>query len=442
MAKKMVYTLIAVCGIAAASAGAWWMQRSPSAKAAGSGSSAGAPEANRAAASGPPSAVGQGAAAGGGQRGGGTPAVEVTKVSTQSLRDDAQAVGTVRSRQSVMLRPEVSGRIAHIGFKDGAGVKRGQVLVRLDDTLQKAELSQAEAQLSIAQANWRRNQELVAQNFVAQRVLDESQASLQVAQAQVALAKARLERMVIRAPFDGVTGLKLVDVGAYVKDGADLVNLEDTSELLVDYRLPERYQTKVKPGQSVEMALDGLPGEKFKGRIVAVDPLLDANGRSLLVRAALPGKADGSVRPGMFARVTTVFDVFDNAMVVPEEAIVPQGGKQFVFRIDKEGEGDSAKSLSKRVEVQLGARRGPMVQVSGDIKPGDTVVLAGQQRLQKDGTAVRVVDLNRPPSGRGGPGGAGPGTGGAGGAKPAEGAGPVQRPDGAVTGGAPARAPN
>ena len=439
MAKKMVYTLIAVCGIGAASAGAWWIQRSPMAKSADA-ESAGGPGGHRPSeAAGASSGGGQGPAAGGGQRGG-TPAVEVTKVGTQSLRDDAQSVGTVRSRQSVMLRPEVSGRIAHIGFKDGAVVKRGQVLVRLDDTLQKAELSQAEAQLSIAQANLRRNQELVAQNFVAQRVLDESQASLQVAQAQVALAKARLERMVMRAPFDGVAGLKLVDVGAYVKDGADLVNIEDMSALQVDYRLPERYQTKVMPGQSVEMTLDGLPSEKLKARIVAVDPLLDANGRSLLVRAALPGKADGSVRPGMFARLTTVFDVFENAMVVPEEAIVPQGGKQFVFRIEKEGEGETAKSLSKRVEVQVGARRGAMVQISGDIQPGDTVVLAGQQRLQKDGTAVRVVDMNRP-AGRGGSGGAA-GNGSDPDKKAADAALAGPRTESAATGAATSRSPN
>ncbi len=441
MAKKMVYTVVAVCGIGAASAAAWWMQRP--APAAASGASAQAPGA-AAPTAGAPAGPGGGPGAGA-PRGGGTPAVEVATVGTQSLRDDAQSVGTVRSRQSVVLRPEVSGRVAHIGFKDGSAVKRGQVLVRLDDTLQKAELSQAEAQLSIARTNLRRNQELVAQNFVAQRVLDESQASLQVAQAQVALARARLERMVIRAPFDGVTGLRQVDLGAYVRDGADLVNLEDSSELLVDYRLSERYQTKVQLGQSVELTLDGLPGEKFTARIVAVDPLLDANGRSLLVRAALPGKADGSVRPGMFARVTTVFAVFDNAMVVPEEALVPQGGKQFVFRIDREGEGDSAKALSKRVEVQIGARRGPMVQIAGDIRPGDTVVLAGQQRLQKDGTAVRVVDLNRPPSGRGGPGGGTP-TGGPAGASGAD----TKRSDGAAAPrseggpppGAPARAPN
>jgi membrane fusion protein (multidrug efflux system) len=294
----------------------------------------------------------------------------------------------------------------------------------LDDTLQRAELSQAQAQLSIAQANLKRNQELVAENFVAQRVLDESRATLQVAEAQVALARARLDRMIVRAPFDGVAGLRLVDLGAYVKDGADLVNIEDTSQLMVDYRLPERYQTRIQSGQVVELSLDALPGQSLSARVVAVDPLLEANGRSLSVRAVLPAGASQQIRPGMFARVTTVFEVMDNAVVVPEEALVPQAGKQFVFRIEQEGQGEQAKSVSRKVEVQLGARRGPQVQVVSGLNPGDTVVLAGQQRLQRDGTTVRVVDLSRGPGREGASGGkAGPG------ASPSQGGG-SERPAG------------
>ncbi len=349
------------------------------------------------------------------------PAVEVAKVGTMALQDDAQAVGTVRARQSVVLRPEVSGRIAALQFQEGTAVRKGQILVRLDDTLQRAELSQAEAQLSMAQANLKRNQELVAANFVAQRVLEESRASLQVAQAQVALARARLERMVLRAPFDGVVGLRQVDLGAYVKDGADLVPVEDTSQLLVDYRLPERYQTKVQLGQLVHVAFDALPGQKLRARIVAVDPQIDTNGRSLLVRAAVPGDSQARIRPGMFARVTTVFDVFDDALVVPEEALVPQGGKQVVYRIEREGQGDEAKSVARRTEVTLGARRGPQVQILQGLQAGDTVVVAGQQRLQRDGIAVRVVDLNRAR----GPGGSGEQTGPAAGKPGADPAAPT-----------------
>lgn len=380
MAQKKTTVLIALTGIVLAAGTAWWYQQpSPLPDAAGVASSRG------------PS---------GGAAAGVPVAVEVAQVSTRRLQDDAQAVGTLRSRQSVTLRPEVSGRVARIAFDEGARVRKGQLLVQLDDTLQKAELSQAQAQLSIARANLRRNQELVSERFVAQRVLEESQATLQVAEAQVALAQARLDRMRLIAPFDAIVGLRSISLGDYVKDGADLVNLEDTSELTVDFRLPERYQSRTAAGQVVQVQLDALPGKIYEARVLAVDPLIDANGRSLAVRAVMPPSPSGELRPGMFARVTTVFSVNDTALVIPEEAVVPQGGRQFVVTLLRDGEGDAARLTSRRVEVQLGARRGAQVEVLSGLKAGDSIVLAGQQRLQRDGTPVRVVDMSRPPGTR------------------------------------------
>ncbi|MBU3653110.1 MAG: efflux RND transporter periplasmic adaptor subunit, partial [Limnohabitans sp.] len=304
MANKIVYTVVAVLGIGAASTAAWWFQnKQPTAAPAPAG---GTPNAGQ---SGGPRAIG----------------VEVARVEKLTLRDDAQAVGTLRSRQNVMLRPEVAGRILSLGFSDGAQVQAGQTLVQLDDTLQRAEVQQSLAQVSIAKANHKRNQELVAQNFVAQRVLDESAASLQVAEAQLALSCARLDRMRLLAPFPGVVGIRSVNIGDYVKDGADLINLEDISMLYVDFRLPERYQGKIVPRQMVEMQLDALPGRMFKAQVEAIDPLIDANGRSVGVRACIDNRRM-QLRPGMFAKVGTVFAQRDKALMVPEEAIVPQGG--------------------------------------------------------------------------------------------------------------------
>ncbi|MFC7462371.1 efflux RND transporter periplasmic adaptor subunit [Hydrogenophaga defluvii] len=388
MANKVMVWVLAGAGLALASGGAWWLQQpskgttteKPAGQGAGMGAGAGA-----ARPAGP-----------GGPGGGGAPGVEVAKVKTMPLQDDAQAVGSLKSRQSVILRPEVAGRVAELAFADGARVRKGQLLLRLDDTLQKAELSQAEAQLSIARANLKRNQELVAENFVAQRVLDESRASLQVAEAQVALAQARLGRMRIVAPFDGTVGIRTVNLGDYVKDGADLVNLEDTSTLYVDFRMPERYQGQLAVGQSVKVQIDALPGRDFTAKVQALDPLVDANGRSVLVRAAVVPAADATLRPGMFARVTTVFSVNEAALVVPEEALVPQGNRQLVFKLASEGEGEAAKTVVRRTEVQLGVRRGSQVQILSGLSEGDTVVVAGQQRLQRDGMAVRVVDMSKP----------------------------------------------
>jgi membrane fusion protein, multidrug efflux system len=371
MAKKAVYLVVVLAGLTLATGAAWWLQNR---------------QAPATAAAAPANAArGPGAA--------GTPGVEVTRVKAVRLQDDAQAVGTLRSRQSVTLKPEVSGRVARIAFADGAQVKAGQLLVQLDDTLQRAELSQAQAQLSIARANLKRNQELVAENFVATRVVEESQANLQVAEAQVALATARMQRMRITAPFNGTVGLRSINLGQYVGDGDDLVNLEDTSLLTVDFRLPERYQSSIATDQGVQVQLDALPGKIFEAKVLAVDPLLDANGRSIAVRAVMPRTPGADLRPGMFARVLIVFSVNDAALVVPEEAMVPQGGKQFVFLLDEQGQGDAKKLVSRRVEVEPGVRRGAEVEIVKGVSAGDTVVVAGQQRLQRDGTPVRVVNM-------------------------------------------------
>ena len=330
------------------------------------------------------------------------------------MTDDTQAVGSLRSRRGVVLRPEVSGRITQLNFTDGQRVKKGQVLVQFDDQLPQAQIQQSMAELSIAQANQKRNQELVAQNFVSQRSLDESAANLQVAQAKLALSRATAERLKIIAPFDGIAGIRLVNVGDYLKDGADIVNIEDIDAIFVDFRLPERFQSKVKRGQTAVLDMDALPGRKFNAKIQAIDPLIDANGRSVGIRGCIDNR-QAQLRPGMFARVNTVFGVRESAKVVPEEAIVPQGGKQFVIKLVKSDDGKT--QTSQRVEVKLGLRSPGKVEVLEGLEIGDTVVVAGQQRVQRDGTAVSVVDLSAARPGR--PGDAPAGGGPPGAAKPA-----------------------
>lgn len=378
MASKAIYTVVAAVGIAAASGLAWWYQNKPAAPKTdivqgGSGPAAGA--------------------ASGAAR---PPAVEVARVEVIKLTDDAQAVGSLRSRQSVVLRPEVSGRITQLNFSDGARVRRGQLLVQLDDQLPVAQMQQARAELSIAQANHKRNQELVAQGFISQRSVDESSANLQVAQAKLELARATAARLRIVAPFDGIAGIRNISVGDYLKDGADIVNIEDMDAIFVDFRLPERFQTKVQRGQTALVDLDALPGRKYNAIVQAIDPLVDANGRSVGIRACIDNRAL-QLRPGMFARITAVFGERDNAKVIPEEAIVPQAGRQFVIKLVDGPDQDT--KIAQRVEVKVGIRRPGRVEIIDGLQPGDVVVTAGQQRVQKDGMPVRVLDLNRPAGG-------------------------------------------
>lgn len=383
MASKAAFYAVAVVGIAVASGAAWWYQRQPV-----SGTPGTTLEAGVAPAAGSRSAP---AAAGAAAR---PPAVEAAKVQVVSMADEAQSVGNLRSRQSVVIRPEVGGRITQLNFRDGDRVRKGQLLVQFDDQLQLAQVQQSQAELSIAQANHKRNQELVAQGFISQRSVDESAANLQVSQAKLALSQASAARLRIVAPFDGVAGIRTVNVGDYLKDGADVVNVEDLDALYVDFRLPERFQSKVKRGQRATVDVDALPGRKFVAVVQAIDPLLDANGRSVAVRGCIDNR-QLQLRPGMFARVNAVFGERDDAQVVPEEAIIPQGQRQFVMRLVPRVGEDAGTWTTERVEVKVGVRRPGRVEVSGDLKPGDTVVTAGQQRVQRDGTVVRVVDVGR-----------------------------------------------
>ena len=373
MATKIIYTVIAVAGIAAASGAAWWYQK---------------PGAGNAAAPAATTAPGPAASAGGTTAK--PPSVEISRVELARLSDDAPAVGSLRSRRGVVLRPEVSGRITALNFTDGQRVRKGQVLVQFDDQLPLAQVQQSQAELSIAQANQKRNQELVAQNFISQRSLDESAANLQVAQAKLSLAKATAARLKIVAPFDGIAGIRLVNVGDYLKDGADIVNIEDIEAIFVDFRLPERFQSKVKRGQTAMLDIDALPGRKFTAQIQAIDPLIDANGRSVGIRACIDNR-QLQLRPGMFARVNTVFGVREGARVIPEEAIVPQGGRQFVIKLL--GGLDEKTRTTQRVEVKVGLRSPGKVEILEGLEAGDTVVTAGQQRVQRDGTVVAVADL-------------------------------------------------
>lgn len=381
MASKFIYTAIAAVGIVAASGAAWWYQQQPQKP-----REITSPEGKLAPA--PSAAAGPAR----------VPAVEVARVESIRITDDAQAVGSLRSRQSVMLRPEVSGRVTQINFRDAERVRKGQLLVQLDDQLPLAQVKQAEAELSIARANHRRNQELVEQKFIAQRAVDESAANLQVAEAKLALARATLARLKIVAPFDGIAGIRNINIGDYLKDGADIVNIEDLEAIYVDFRLPERFQTKVQPGQSAQIEVDALPGKRFGAMLLAVDPLVDANGRSVGVRGCIDNR-QLQLRPGMFARVTPVFGVRDDARVIPEEAIVPQGGRQFVYRLAIGPDQDTR--IAQRVEVKVGIRQPGKVEIVEGLMPGDMVVTAGQQRIQKDGTPVRVLEI-----GKGAPNGA------------------------------------
>jgi membrane fusion protein (multidrug efflux system) len=308
--------------------------------------------------------------------------VEVSRVAAASLPQTITAVGSLRSDESVTLRPEIAGRITEILFDEGRPVTKGDLLVRLDQSVTQAEARQARANLTLARAKYERSVDLARRNFISGQAKDEARNNLEIAASALALAEARLRKTEIRAPFSGIIGLRAVSTGDYVREGQDMVSLQAIDPLKVDFRVPETFLTQVAVGQSVEVSLDALPGKTYEGKVFAVDPLVDAAGRAVVIRAQVRNQ-DTAMRPGMFARVTLITSQDRNALVLPEEALVPQGSEQFVFRV--------VDSRAERVKVTTGHRRDGKVEIVTGLAKDDIVVIAGQLKL-RDGVLVRAAN--------------------------------------------------
>lgn len=308
--------------------------------------------------------------------------VEVAPVVQVAMPREVSAVGTLRSENAVVLRPEIAGRIAEIKFAEGQPVKRGELLVRLDDSVVKAQLQQAQANLSLANTQYQRSQTLTQQGFISKQARDEAFNQLKVQQAAVALAQAQLDKTAILAPFDGVIGLRQVSIGDYVSAGTDIAPIESIDPLQVDFRVPEGYVDQIAVGQSLTVRFDALPGESRQGTVKAVNPQVDVGGRSVLVRADVPNP-DGRLRPGIFARVQLMFEN-TQVIVVPETALQSAGPERFLFRVED--------GVVRRVVVEIGQRRSGQVEILSGVQQGDQVVVAGLQKIA-DGTPVRILTL-------------------------------------------------
>lgn len=312
-------------------------------------------------------------------------AVELARVETTDFSDETSAVGTLKAAESVVLRPEVSGRIARIGFRDGATVRRGDLLIGLDATIQEAELAQAKANVELARTSYRRNEELLAKKFISPQALDASAATLKVQEAALQLAAAKAAKMRLLAPFAGIVGLRDVSVGGYVKEGEELVNVEDISSLRVDFRLAEAYFGRLRTGLALELSSDALPGQTFAATVEAIDPQIDPAARSIAVRARLDNR-QGKLRPGMFVRVRVAFGERQGVLMIPEEAVQP-GARPSVFRV-VDGKAEVA-------PVKLGLRREARVEVVEGLAAGDLIVTAGQMKL-RPGTPVKMPPPAKP----------------------------------------------
>ncbi len=307
--------------------------------------------------------------------------VEAAVVKTSKLAQGITAVGSLRSDESVVIRPEVAGRIAEILFQEGKPIRKGSTLVRFDASVQKAELQQAEANLNLNKNKLERAIDLQKKGFISSQAKDEAENNFRVAQASHDLASAKLTKLEIKAPFSGTVGLRSVSVGDYIRDGQDIANLEALDPLKVDFRVPEIFLKQVASGQSLQVNLDAFPNQAFEGKVLAINPLLDANGRSIVIRAVVKN-ADARLRPGMFARVRLLTSDVQDAMTIPEQALLPQGEEFYVYRV--------IDGRAARIKVEIGQRREGVVEIFRGVAKDDVIIIAGQLKI-RDGAQVKVA---------------------------------------------------
>lgn len=315
--------------------------------------------------------------------------VEAAVIEPRLLEVDTQLVGSLLADEETLISSEVAGRLSGIHFTDGQPVKAGARLFTLDASIERAQLERARASAELAQTEFQRAEDLLSRNAGSANVRDAARATLRINQAEVQLAEERLAKMTLTAPFDGVLGIRRVSPGDYLTPGQALVVLLANNPMRVEFRIPEVLITDVAEGQDIEISVDALGGRKFSGKVITLAPQVEVSGRSLLVQAVLDNQ-EGILRPGMFTRVRLILDRVENALLVPEEALVPEGRSQFVFRL--------VDGVAEKVQVTLGHRMRGQVQITEGINPGDVVVTAGQMKL-RPGSAATPVNLPAPATG-------------------------------------------
>ncbi|WP_407926523.1 efflux RND transporter periplasmic adaptor subunit [Aquipseudomonas ullengensis] len=309
------------------------------------------------------------------------PLVEVTQPERTLVRDELVTFGSLRSDESVMIRPEIEGRVASLHFREGEAVKGGELLVSLDDSITRAELAQAQANLDLAEKSYQRTQMLFKRGASNAQAQDEAQSQQQAARASLALAQARLDKTQVRAPYDGVLGLRQVSIGDYLSAGQDMVNLEVLDPLKVDFRIPQKAVSQVGVGQVIELSLDAYPGERFKGTIIALNPRLDEVGRSQAIRAQI-GNSDHRLKPGQFVKVSVILAERPQALLIPEEAVMPMGQLLFVNLV--------VDGKAERRQIRIGQRQRGKAEVVEGLQGDETVISAGWQKVTP-GHEVRTI---------------------------------------------------
>jgi membrane fusion protein (multidrug efflux system) len=313
--------------------------------------------------------------------------VSVAPVRSERVSQKLEALGNARANESVDVSSKTSNIVTAVMFRDGERVKRGQLLVQLDDAQTRADVAAAEAALAESERLYNRSRELMATEALSKAQFDQLEATLKANRARLEAAKARSEDTVIRAPFSGRVGLRRVSVGTLISPGAVITTLDDTSVIKLDFSVPENFLATLREGLTVRATAPAFPGRAFAGKVASIDSRVDMSTRSVTVRALLSNE-DGALRPGMFLNVTLANDERE-ALIIPEQALTPEAERQFVFVVDD--------GKASRREVRIGGRRPGSVEVLDGLAAGEFVIVEGTQKV-RDGVPVRTTEMVAEPA--------------------------------------------
>lgn len=308
------------------------------------------------------------------------PAVITATVREAPFASSIEALGTAKANEAVDITAKVSNRIAAVRFVEGQLVKRGDVLIELDTNEARADLAVAEAALGESRSQVNRSRELAATQALSAQQMEQLEATLAANEARAAASRARLDELIIRAPFNGRVGLRNVSVGGLVGPNMVITTLDDTSVMKLDFAVPETFLSSVRANQEIEARSAAYSGQTFRGRVLSIDSRIDPVSRSVTVRAQVPNR-EGLLKPGMFMSVMLVADEA-TALVLPEQALVPEREKQFVFAV-RDGK-------AVKTEIVVGRRRPGEIEVLGGLVAGDQVITEGTQKV-RDGMPVRTI---------------------------------------------------
>jgi membrane fusion protein (multidrug efflux system) len=311
--------------------------------------------------------------------------VEVQEAEVGKMSKVMTSVGTLIAHQYVDIKTDLPGRVKNILFTDGFSVKKDDVLIEFDDDMQKADVKLEEATYAHNKAKFERTQELHGKQYSSSKERDKDLAELKQSEARLEVAKVKLAKTKLLAPFDGVVGiLRNISVGAFVQQQTDLVTLVNLNPIRVDFKIPGSYLKSVKVGQKVKITVDGYEADLVEGEIEAIDSKVETVGHGLLVRAKISNQ-DGRLKPGLFARVSVVVGENDKAIIIPEKAVERNGNEEFILTV--------ANGRAMKVQVITGVKEDGKVEILKGLKPQQTVIVAGQAR---DGYPVAVNKLLAP----------------------------------------------